>query len=83
MSMEQQAEASQQAYTSYHKMLTQPWRTAEDRTEALTTLKDELTGTEQTLRLPSAEETPRARSQLMLWAEMVKGTLREVERGQR
>jgi hypothetical protein len=80
MTMEEQASALQASYTHYHRMTTQPWRTAEDRAQATARLTDQLAQADATLQQPPAAETPRARSQLMLWAEMVKGTWRAIER---
>jgi hypothetical protein len=78
MTIEQQAQALEQAYATYHRMTTQTFRTDEDRQQALQTLKGHLTVADQTLRLPPTRETARARSKLTLWSELTRGTLKEM-----
>lgn len=58
-------------------MTTQPWHTEEDRQEALQTLKQQVEAADRTLHLPLTREMAHARSKLMLWAEMARGTLKE------
>ena len=39
MTMEEQPQALEQSYAQFHRMTTQPWRTEQDRSDALQTLK--------------------------------------------
>ena len=49
------------------------------RREAIQTLKGQLIAADRTLRLPpTGSETAHARSKLILWSKMVRGTLKEM-----
>ena len=52
MTMDEQAHALEDSYRKFHRVRTQPFRTEDDRREALQTLKQHLTAADQTLRLP-------------------------------
>ena len=79
MTIEEQAQALEQSYAQFHRMTMQPWRTEDDRHQALQTLKNHLTAADRTLRLPpSGSDTASARSKLTLWAEMTRGNLKKL-----
>jgi hypothetical protein len=78
MTMEEQPQALEQSYGQFHRIRTQYWRTEEDRHEALETLKHQLISADRTLRLPTTRETAHARSKLILWSELARGTLKEM-----
>jgi hypothetical protein len=78
MTIAEQAETLEQAYATFARQQTcQPWHTEEDRREALNTLKARLREAERCLRLEPTSDTASARSKLILWVEMVKGTIEE------
>jgi hypothetical protein len=79
MTIEEQAQALEQSYATYHRQTSQQWRTPEDRREALNTLKGHLREAERCLNLPPTSDTNSARSKLILWVEMTKGTIQERE----
>jgi hypothetical protein len=79
MTIDEQAQALEASYGKYHRRTSQTWRTEEDRREALNTLKGHLREAERTLRLPETGDTASARSKLILWCEMTKGTIQERE----
>ena len=72
-----QAEGLQALLQRWHRTQTQPGRTADDRAEALATIQCQLREAEQTLRLPIPPGGDQDHRQLILWAEMAKGTLKE------
>ncbi len=78
MTIDQQAHALEKSYTKFHRVTTQPWRTEDDRREALDILKGDIVAADKTLRLPSTPDTTQARSKLILWAELSRGTLKEM-----
>jgi hypothetical protein len=79
VTIEEQAKAIEELYTQFHRITTQPWRTEQDRREALQTLKGHLTAADRTLRLPpSSSDTAGRPSKLILWSEMTRGTLKEM-----
>ena len=77
--IEQQAQALEASYSQFHRMTTQPWRTEEDRRDALETLKQQAEAADQILPLPATREMAHARSKLLLWREMVLGTLKDMQ----
>jgi hypothetical protein len=80
MTIDEQAQALEHAYATFARQQTrQPWRTEEDRREALNTLKGHLREAERCLSLPATSDTAHARSKLILWCEMTKGTIQERE----
>jgi hypothetical protein len=77
MTIDEQAQTLEASYAKFHRQSSQPWRTPEDRREALNTLKSQLREAERTLRLPETGDTARARSKLILWCELTKATIEE------
>ena len=80
MTIDEQAQALEHAYATFARQQTsQPWRTEEDRREALNTLKGPLREAKRCLNLPPTSDTNSARSKLILWCEMTKVTIKERE----
>ena len=78
MTIDEQAKVLEESYVKFHRVTTQPWRSEDDRREALKTLKGHIVAADKTLRLPSTLDTTQARSKLILWAELSRGTLKEM-----
>jgi hypothetical protein len=72
MTMDEQAQRLEASYVRFHR---QPWRTTEDRREALHTLRGQLRDAERCLQQPPTRDTDRARSKLILWCELTRATL--------
>jgi hypothetical protein len=79
MTIDEQAQALEASYGKYHRQTSQTWRTEEDRREALNTLKGHLREAERCLSLPETSDTNSARSKLIVWCELTKGTIQERE----
>ena len=59
--IDEQAHMLEASYAQFHRMTTQPHRTAADRAEALRELKGQVIAAERTLGLPHTRETAHAR----------------------
>jgi hypothetical protein len=80
MTIEEQAQKLEASYATFARQQTsQPWRTEEDRHEALNTLKGHLGEAARCLALPPTSDTASARSKLILWCEMTRATIEERE----
>jgi hypothetical protein len=79
MSLEQQAQQLEQALNALEFSKRKSWTSADERRAMVASLQAQLAEAERTLSLPATPDTSHARGQLIVWAEMAKGTLEHPE----
>jgi hypothetical protein len=77
MTIDEQAANLEVSYGTYHRQMSQTWRTPDDRREALNALTSQLREAERTLRLPETSDTASGRSKLILWTELTRAMVEE------
>jgi hypothetical protein len=79
VTVEEQANSSEQSLHTLESLKKKPWLSAEDKRAVVEDVRRRIRTAESTLNLPVRPDEAYARQKLILWAEVATGTLKSPE----